>query len=48
MEKIETKIIKVNSKEPRKELVKEGANLIKKGKLVFFNGHMEKNFAHFR
>lgn len=36
MEKIETKIIKVNSKEPKKELVKEGASLIKRGKLVAF------------
>ena len=36
MEKIETKTIKVDSKEPNKEPIKEAANLIKKGKLVAF------------
>ena len=30
MEKIETKTIKVDSKEPNKEPIKEAANLIKK------------------
>ena len=36
MEKIETKIIKVNEINPEKKLIVEGAKFIKKGKLVAF------------
>src|SRR5690625_2710429 len=36
MDKIQTKIIKVNERKPEKELVMEGVDLIRKGKLVAF------------